>query len=65
MQQYLQAGPTVTERLVQSATSMKGKQHGTEGSVKELTKRIASLEETIQGGVSAEFNRECNTTFET
>jgi hypothetical protein len=44
---------------------MKGKQHDTEGSVKELTKRIAGLEEAIQGGVSAEFNRECNTTFET
>ena len=52
MQQYLQADPTVTERLVQSATSMKGEKHGTEGSVKELTKRIADFEEVIQGGGS-------------
>jgi hypothetical protein len=53
MQQYLQADPTVVERLVQSATSMKGKQHGTGESVKELTKRIAEFEEVIQGGSSS------------
>jgi len=53
MQQYLQADSTVTERLVQSATSMKGEKQGTEGPVKELTKRIADFEEAIQGGASS------------
>jgi hypothetical protein len=59
MQQYLQADPTVTERMLriaQSATSMKGKtgrkKHGTEGSGKELKKRLADLDEVIQGGGS-------------
>jgi hypothetical protein len=50
MQQYLQADPTVTERLVQSASSIKRKKQGTEGSVKDLTKQIADLEKVIQGG---------------
>jgi hypothetical protein len=31
---------------------MKGKQHGTEGSVKELTKRLADFEGVIRGGGS-------------
>jgi hypothetical protein len=53
MQQYLQADPTVTERLVQSATSIKGEKQGTEGSVKELTKRVAGFEGVIQGGTSS------------
>jgi len=53
MQQYLQADPTVTERLVQSAASMKGEKQGTDGSVKELTKRIASLEGLVQDGSSS------------
>ena len=54
MQQYLQADPTVTERLAQSATSMKGeKKHGTDGSVKKLKKRVADLEEVIQSGGSS------------
>ena len=56
MQQYLQAGLTVTERIAQSATSMKGKtgrkKHSTEGSGKELKKRLADLDEVIQGGGS-------------
>ena len=53
MQQYLQADPTVTERLVQSATSMKaGKKHGTKASVKKLKKRVADLEEVIQSASS-------------
>jgi hypothetical protein len=42
MQQYLQADPTITERLAQSATSMdakKGsKKHGTKESMKKLKK---------------------------
>lgn len=53
MQQYFQADPTVTERLVQSATSMEGrkrsKKHGTKESVKKLNKRLADLEDVIQG----------------
>lgn len=53
MQQYLQADPTVTERLVQSAASIKGEKQGTEGSVKELKKRVAGLEGAIQGGSSS------------
>jgi hypothetical protein len=58
MQQYLQADSTITERLVQSALSTKGKKNDMEGSVKELTKRVADLEEAIQGGVSAGLDRE-------
>ena len=54
MQQYLQADPTVTERLAQSATSMKGgKKYGTEGSIKKLKKRAADLEDVIQSGGSS------------
>jgi len=54
MQQYLQADPTVTERLAQSAASMKGgKKHGADGSVKKLKKRVADLEEVIQSGGSS------------
>lgn len=57
MQQYLQADPTVTERIAQSATSMKDKKgrkkHGTERSVKKLKKRLADLDEVIQGGGSS------------
>ena len=53
MQQYLQADQTVTERLAQSATSMeckKGrKKHGTKESMKKLKKRLADLEDVIQG----------------
>jgi hypothetical protein len=51
MQQYLQADLTVTERIAQSATSMKGKtgrnKNGTEESVKELKKRLTDLVEVI------------------
>jgi hypothetical protein len=32
---------------------MKGKQRGTEGSLKELKKLVADLEEVIQGGSSS------------
>jgi hypothetical protein len=54
MRQYLQADPTITERLAQSATSMKeGKKYGTEGSIKRLKKRVADLEEVIQSGGSS------------
>ena len=53
MQQYLQADQTVTERLAQSATSMEGKKgrkkHGTKESMKNLKKRVADLEDVIQG----------------
>lgn len=54
MQQYLQADPTFTERLVQSAPSMKvGKKHGMGGSVKNLKKRVAGLELVIQSSGSS------------
>jgi len=53
MQRYLQADPTVTERLAQSATSMEGKKgskkHITKESMKKLKKRLAGLEDVIQG----------------
>jgi len=53
MQQYLQADPAVTGRLAQSATSMEGnkgsKKHGTKESMKEIKKRLADLEDVIQG----------------
>jgi hypothetical protein len=53
MQQHLQADPTVTERLAQSATFMEGKKgskkHGTKESMKKLKKRLADLEDVIQG----------------
>ena len=53
MQQYLQADQTVTERLAQSATSMEGKkgskEHGTKESMNKLKKRLADLEDVIQG----------------
>ncbi len=53
MQQYLQADPTVTERLAQSATSKKaGKKHGTKASLKKLKKRVADLEEVVKCGSS-------------
>jgi hypothetical protein len=57
MQQYLQADPTVTERLSQSATSIKGKKgrekHDTEESVKRLGKRLADVEDVIQSSGSS------------
>jgi hypothetical protein len=54
MRQYLQADPTVTERLAQSAASIKGgKKNGTDGSGKERKKRMADLEEVIQSGGSS------------
>jgi hypothetical protein len=53
MQQYLQADQTVTERLAQSATSMEDKKgrkkQGTKESMKNLKKRVADLEDVIQG----------------
>jgi len=52
MQQYLQADPTVAERLVQSASIKAGKKHGTKASVKKLKKRVADLEEVIQSASS-------------
>jgi hypothetical protein len=54
MRQYLQADPTVTERLAQSAVSIKGeKKKGTDRSRKELNKQVADLEEVIQSGSSS------------
>ena len=57
MQQYLQADPTVTKRLAQSTTSMEdkkgGKKHGTKESMKKLKKRLADLEDVIQGTSSS------------
>lgn len=53
MQQYLQADSTVTERLAQSATFMKGGKHHAEGSVKKLKKRVADLEVVVQNGGSS------------
>jgi len=55
MQQYLEADPTIADRLVQSATSMKaGKRHGTKASVKKLKKWVADLEKVIQNSSSSE-----------
>jgi len=57
MQQYLQVDPTVTERLTQSATFMKGskgsKKHDTKESMKKLKKRLTDLEDAIQGAGSS------------
>ena len=57
MQQYLQVDPTVTERLTQSATFMKGskgsKKHDTKESMKKLKGRLADLEDVIQGTSSS------------
>lgn len=51
MQQYLQADPTITERVAQASNLVRAKKeskkHGTKGSVKELKERLADLEKVI------------------